>query len=250
MSLKLLIADDEPLARKRIRRLLVDTDYLVCAEAVNGEQVLELAESFKPDIVLLDIRMPGMDGLTAARQLSRNTRPPAIIFTTAYDEYALAAIQASASAYLMKPIEKDDLLQALARSVVTNQAQLARLGALQSGPSDEHGTDFITVESARGNHRIELADVLYARADSKYVTLRHLSGEAVCDLSLRQLEERYSSHFIRIHRNTLINPAYLKALSRIEEGQYLASLRFADEQLPVSRRLLPQVRSALTGNTD
>ncbi|GAA3960872.1 response regulator transcription factor [Allohahella marinimesophila] len=212
MSLKLLIADDEPLARKRIQRLLADTDYLVCAEAVNGEQVLMLAESLKPDIVLLDIRMPGMDGLTAARQLSRNTRPPAIIFTTAYDEYALAAIQASASAYLMKPIEKEDLLQALARSVVTNQAQFARLGSLQPTAPDEHGADFITVDSARGNHRIELADVLYARADSKYVSLRHLAGECVCDLSLRQLEERYSSHFIRIHRNTLINPAYLKAL--------------------------------------
>ena len=245
MSLKLLIADDEPLARRRIRRLLEDTDYLVCAEAVNGEQVLELAESLKPDIVLLDIKMPGMDGLTAARQLSRNTRPPAIIFTTAYDEYALAAFQAAASAYLMKPIEKEDLLQALARSVVTNQAQLARLGTLQPTAPDEHGTDFIIVQSARGNHRIELADVLYARADSKYVSLKHLTGEAVCDLSLRQLEENYSSRFIRIHRNTLINPAYLKALKRIDDGQYLAVLRYADEQLPISRRLVPQVRNVL-----
>lgn len=250
MSLKVLICDDEPLALRRLKRLLADTDYVVCGEAVNGEQALQQTEKLQPDIVLLDIKMPGMDGIQAARALSAYSRPPAIVFTTAYDEFALAAIQASASAYLMKPIDRSELLQALSRSVVSNQAQLARLNTISNTAEPAAlATEFLTVQSARGSHRIELADILYARADSKYVVLRHLGGEALSDLSLRQLEEQYATHLIRIHRNTLINPAYLRAVRRVDDRQFMAVLRYLDEQLPISRRLVPQIRNYLqTGN--
>lgn len=245
---RLLIADDEPLARARLRTQI---DELaageVVAEAGSGLEALEFALQLQPDIALLDIRMPGMDGIELARHLARLPRAPAIIFTTAYNEHALAAFEAHAIDYLLKPIRLDRLRSALSRARLVTAAQLREF--VRDRPAETARSHFSAI--SKGSLRIvPLAEVRYLQADQGYVTVRHMHGELLIEDSLRALEEEFGEQFLRIHRNTLVALAHVDGLERDTLGNCSVLLRDVDDKLPVSRRLLSDVRRRLRAIAD
>lgn len=238
MKPRILIADDEPLARERLARLVQALpDYTLCGEAANGAQVLEAVVSLQPDILLLDIRMPGLDGMAVARQLAQMAHPPAIIFCTAYDQYALDAFAVRATAYLLKPVRAEALLQALQAAHKVNRLQLDTLSQRKEGPAH------LITHDSRGSQLIALDDIFYCTADQKYVTLVHRQGETLTDFTLKSLETDYPSHFLRIHRNCLVATLFLQALLRGSDGQSWVQLRDNPQRLLVSRRHLTQVKA-------
>jgi len=238
MTLRVLIADDEPRARERLRQMLADLPETECVgEAGNGEEAFTLAEACHPDIVLLDIRMPGMDGLEAARRLARLPEPPAVIFTTAFEQHALEAFDVQASGYLLKPIRRERLAAALERARRPSKAQLATLA--DSAPA-EHRTHV----SARVRDQLKLiplGEVLCFIAEQKYTTVRHIGGEDIIDEPLRSLEEELGASFVRVHRNALVAIAQVDALEREADGRCVVHLRHGGGSLPVSRRLAAEV---------
>ncbi|TDT44323.1 LytTR family two component transcriptional regulator [Halospina denitrificans] len=241
---RVLIVDDEAPARQRLARLVDELPgYCVCGEASNGEEALSEADRTEPDIVLMDVRMPGMDGIAAASHLSRLATPPALIFCTAYDEYALEAFRVEATDYLVKPVRTDALTAALERAARTNRLQ-------QDALSPETGSDeAIVVRSQRGVERIDLDRLYYAMADNKYVTLIHSQGETLCDYSLKELETAHPDRLMRIHRNTLVNTSYVSAL--LKPGNSGHKVRLSDPRqtlLDVSRRHATTVRNWLEEN--
>ncbi len=245
--MKLIIVDDEPLARERLRRLLSEqTDWTVAGEANNGEQALAVIASVQPDLVLLDIHMAGMDGLQVARHLAETTSPPAIIFTTAFAEHALAAFEAAAMGYLLKPIRKDKLAEALARACRPTRAQLRDLAraVLKEGEAEEH--DFISAHTHEGQVRIPVSEVMFFLADQKYTTVRHLRGEFLIDESLNSLEKRLGPGFLRVHRKVLVQSRFIAKLERNLSLQHQIRLRDVEAPLPVSHRKLPEVRRLLS----
>ncbi len=235
--MKVLVVDDEPLARERLMRLLESEDCVTqCVSAANGQEALSRLAAVPVDLVLLDIRMPGMSGLEVAERLVSQTHPPAVVFCTAYDDYALEAFKVQAVSYLLKPVKREELSQVLERSAQLNRAQLSALNIEEAGP-------VLTLQTGRGKERIPLADVYYFRADQKYVTAACRQGERLCDLSLKQLEERWPEHLIRVHRNTLVPKQRLEKLTRDNEGGYWLQLRgLAEESLPVSRRFARELK--------
>ena len=240
--MKILIVDDEPLARERLQRHLqeIDSDCEI-TEAENGFIALEQCERHNPDLVLLDIRMPGMDGIETAGKLSKLETPPAIIFTTAYDEYALEAFDAHAIAYLLKPIRKEKLENALQSAKQLNRVQLQ---SIQPEETDAQET-YLSVRIHSGLRKIELEDVFYFLAEQKYVSVKYREGEVLIEESLKSLEERFSNTFIRIHRNALIAKKQLKAIRKDQQGRYLTELKDIDDKIEVSRRHVAMVRKFL-----
>ena len=238
---RILIADDEPLARERLRRLVSALpDYTVCGEAADGDAALQQVAELEPDILLLDIRMPGIDGMEAASRLEKLSNPPALIFCTAYDHYAIQAFDVQATAYLLKPVRKEALADALARAGRVNRVQWQTLNR-QSADNDEQ----LAVRTHRGTELIDLATIVYCEADQKYVTLHHTGGETVCDFTLKELEGTYPRHLLRIHRHTLVGVRYIQALRRTPDGHSLVALRDGRGELPVSRRHASSVRQWL-----
>ncbi|SFR82475.1 two component transcriptional regulator, LytTR family [Marinobacter daqiaonensis] len=245
--IRVLIADDEPLARERLSRLVSDLEgYRVCGEAASGDQVLSAVVTEMPDILLLDIRMPGGDGMAVARQLAAQSDPPAIIFCTAYDEYAIRAFEVQAAAYLLKPVRRDALAEALARAERVNRAQLRALKGTSAAPEGHH----LTVSSARGTELVDMTRVTHCEADQKYVTLHHRDGESLTDLSLKALESRFPEELLRIHRNTLVGTRYIRSLDRQSDGSYQMRLEQVPDPLPVSRRHTARVRQWLSERGD
>jgi len=241
--MKILIVDDEPLARERLQRHLQDIDSdIESIEAENGLAALEQYQQHTPDIVLLDIRMPGMDGIETAGKLSEFETPPAIIFTTAYDEYALDAFDAQAVAYLLKPIRKDKLEKALQSAKRLNRVQLQNIN---QDDDIETQDNYLSVRIHSGVRKIELKDIYYFLAEQKYVTVKYREGEVLIEESLKSLESRYSDSFIRIHRNALISKQQLKAIRKDQQGRYLSELKEVDEKIEVSRRHVAAVRKFL-----
>ena len=242
MSLKVLIVDDEEYARERIKGLLANqAEYVVCAEAEDGVEAIMMAERHTPDIVLMDISMPAMDGLEAARHLSGMDTPPAVIFTTAYGEYALEAFSTKATGYLMKPIRQEQLLQSLEQARSLNRAQ--RLEALENREGNRSMARKHICARMRGNlELIPIEDVVYFQADQKYVTVRHKKGEVIIEESLKSLETDLSDRFIRIHRNALVSKSAISGLSKSSVGRTQVILDNVKYQLEVSRRLLAEVR--------
>ena len=239
MKLSVLIVDDEPPARERLRSLLAEIpDILVVGEATNGEEALRLAVDLAPDVVLLDVRMPGMDGIDAARHLASLGEPPAVIFTTAYDEYAINAFDAQAVGYLLKPIRKEKLQAALAQAGRLTRPQLQRLAAASAAERRTH----IAARHREGVRLIPVEEIMYFFADQKYTTVKHIRGEDLIDDSLRALEEEFGSAFVRIHRNALVSVRYLDAIERNPEGQYFVRLRGCPAPLQVSRRMAGELR--------
>ena len=240
MTMRVLIVDDEPPARTRLRRLLEELPGTACAgEAGTGEEALELARESNPDVVLLDIRMPGMGGLEAARHLAELPEPPAVIFTTAYEQHALEAFNVEASGYLLKPIRRERLATALERAQRPSRAQLARIA---------EATEVRTHVTARVRDQLKLipvADVLYFFAEQKYTTVRHLGGEDLIEDSLRTLEEEFARLFVRVHRSALAAVAHIEALERAPDGSSVVRLRHGGGELQVSRRLAGEVARRL-----
>ena len=238
--MQVLIADDEPLARGRLRALLAGhADVTVVAEAGNGAEVLAACLPTPPDVVLLDIAMPGSDGLEVARQLTQLQPRPAVVFCTAYDAHALSAFEAAAIDYLMKPIRAERLAVALER------ARTFLAGRVVAPPP--HARKSLCVR-LRGNLRlIPLEDVLYLQADEKYVVVHHTHGEDLIEEPLRKLEEEFSAQFVRIHRNCLVARRRLRELRRTPAGQVQAVLRDVPQPLEVSRRCVAALKAELAG---
>jgi two-component system, LytTR family, response regulator AlgR len=243
--LKVFIADDEAIARNRLRTLLADCagqlPNEVVGEADSGRSALEQLARVEADVALLDIRMPGMDGMELARRLRALPRPPAIIFVTAYDAHALAAFEVQAVDYLLKPVKLVRLVEALERvkPVSPSDAQNAVAGPRQFTVSDRGRVWLVPV-----------AEVLYLRAELKYVTLRTREREYVLNEALGKLEEEYGRDFLRIHRNCLINRQHLTGFELRREGEeshWVAVLRDWPERLPVSRRQAHVIREFREG---
>ncbi len=244
MSRSVFIVDDEPLARARLGRLLQDIDgFALVGEADNGAEALRRMPEAQPDIVLMDIRMPVMDGLEAASRLAGLEAPPAIIFCTAFDEYALSAFDASAAAYLLKPVRREQLAKALQRALCLTQAQI---GALQ-GHSESSSTQkaHLSARSQRGVELIPLAEIRCLLADQKYVTVVHSGGEVLIDRSLKELEREHGELLVRTHRNALVAVAHIEALERSSGGQYRVRLSGAEHRPLVSRRHLGRLRDLI-----
>jgi len=239
MTLKVLIVDDEPPARERLRSLLAEIgDIQIVGEATNGEEGLRSAVDLSPDVVLLDVRMPGMDGIEAARHLNALEEPPAVIFTTAYDEYAINAFEAQAVGYLLKPIRQEKLAAALSQAVRLTRPQLQRIAAASPSERRTH----IAARHRDGLRLIPVEEVQFFFAEQKYTTVRHLKGEDLIEDSLRALEEELGSGFVRIHRNALVSVRFLERIERNADGQYFVRLRGCEAPLQVSRRMAGELR--------
>lgn len=246
--MRILVCDDETLARDRLVRLLRDVpECEVVGEAENGREALDKVESLEPDLVLLDIRMPVMDGIACAEALSRFDNPPAVIFITAFDEHALAAFQVEAVGYLLKPVRREQLNEALARASRVNRAQLQQMREQQTTdtlPRPE-ARQHIAARTHRGIELIPITEIYYFLADQKYVTVRHARGEILIDETLKDLEEEFGQRFLRIHRNALLAVHYLDGLETNTAGQTFVRFRDIPEKLLVSRRHLPQLREKM-----
>lgn len=244
-TLKLLIADDEAPARNRLRDLLADIAELkVVAEAKNGKETLELINEYQPDVVLLDIRMPVMDGIEAAQHLQKMAKPPAVIFTTAYDSYAMQAFDMNAVDYLLKPIRLERLQTALNKARALLPKQLEALHKLQ--PQRTH----LSITERGRILLIPINEVIYLRAELKYITVRTAEREYLLEESLTHLEQEFASIFIRLHRNCLVGNAHILGFEKrvgeagSDEKQWVALLRNVPETICVSRRQQHLVRTA------
>jgi len=240
MTMNILVVDDEELARQRVHSLLKDhDDYTICAEAENGAEALMMVERHQPDLILLDISMPVMDGLEVAKHLAGMPNPPAVIFTTAYGEYALEAFSTKATGYLMKPIRQEQLLKSLQQARSLNRAQ--RTG-VDSGEEAGAGRKHICARMRGNLELIPIEDVFYFQADQKYVTVRHKKGEVIIEESLKSLETDLSDKFIRIHRNALVAKSRISGLAKTNIGRVKVKIDNIEDQLEVSRRHVAEIR--------
>jgi two-component system response regulator AlgR len=239
--MKVLIVDDEQPARERLARLLVEIPgYEVAGEAANGHEAIDRYNALKPEIILMDIRMPGMDGLETARHLMADETPPAIIFTTAYGDHALEAFDAHAVGYLLKPVRAEKLGEVLRSAQRSTRSQLAP--ALNDKPGAAAPRTHICVR-LRGNLQlIAVKDILYFRAEDKYVTLQHVEGAALIEDSLVKLEEEFADSFLRVHRNALVAADRISGLKKLADNNFAVSLKGTDETLDISRRHLAAIR--------
>ncbi len=238
--MKILLVDDETLARDRLKRLLEDdVEHEVVGEAANGIEAVRICAELQPDLVLLDIRMPGMDGLEAARHFLELDAPPGVIFCTAYEEHAIQAFDLQAVGYLLKPVRRENLLKALAQSVRLNRVQLAALQ--KEGNIRSH----ISARTHKGLELIPIQEVRYFEADQKYVTVRHGDGEVITDETLRELEDEFRGRFLRVHRSALVAKEHIEGLVKDDNGQMCIRLRAINDLIEVSRRHLPAVRRIL-----
>jgi two-component system response regulator AlgR len=237
---KVLVVDDEPLARERLLRLLgrVFPDAAV-EEAGNGQQALELVASTQPDLLLLDIHMPGMDGIAVAAALRNMPQPPATVFCTAYDRYALQALENEAVAYLLKPVREDKLRDAIERAGRVNRVQLAALGA------ETVARTHVVCQNRRGMDMVPVSEVRCFIASRKYVEAVHPEGSLLLPETLKQLEEEFAGRFLRIHRNALIALAHISGLRRDNQGSWSVTLEGVDLRPVVSRRHLAALKEKL-----
>jgi two-component system response regulator AlgR len=238
--MRVLIADDEPLARERLTALLQEIGGTELVATVgDGREAVALCEERQVDCALLDVSMPVMDGLEAARHLSQLPAPPAVVFCTAYDDHALAAFEASAVDYVVKPIRRERLATALERARRFTGERFEQVATrLADRPRRTH-----VCARIRGNLRlVPVDDILYFLAEDKYVVVHWAGGEVLIEESLRSLEEEFGERFVRIHRNCLLAVDRIAGLQRLPDGRVLADVRGAEAPLEVSRRNLPALR--------
>jgi two-component system response regulator AlgR len=239
---RILIVDDEPLARIRLRQQIESLDlYTVAGEAQDGLQAIRMVASDNIDIILLDIRMPGMDGLEVGKHLAGLDQAPAIIFTTAYSEHALDAFQARAVDYLLKPVRPEKLEAALQAAHRLSRAQMKQLDE-----DIDTGKRTHICARVRGDLQlINVNDIYFFKADSKYVEVRHKGGSVLIEEPLVSLEKEFGEGFMRVHRNALVAPAFLEELRKDENGHSHLGMRGISDTIEVSRRHLPSVRAQL-----
>jgi two-component system response regulator AlgR len=245
-SLKVLIVDDEALARARLRTLLADCrEPTVNApgEAATAVQAIEQMQRERYDLALLDIHMPGADGMSLARTLRELPYPPAVVFVTAHAEHALHAFELDAVDYLTKPVRLERLQSALQK--------VERLRSTQQALQSDQPEEVLIIQDRGRTERVPLAEVLYLKAELKYVTVRTATKSYILDGSLSELEERYKQQFMRVHRNALVARRAVRAIEKHydpEEGEgWAVRLSGIDEVLAVSRRQLAAVREAISG---
>lgn len=233
--MRVLIADDEPLARTRLAALLRECDGAeLVASVADGEAALVACVESRPDILLLDIAMPGLDGIAVARRLAALPHPPQLVFCTAYEEHALAAYELRAADYLLKPVRVERLRVALARARALRERHPADAAALVA---QVHGAPL----------RIPLAEVLYLSADDKYVSVHREGGDVLIEQSLKAIEEGFPGRFVRVHRGCLVPVERLLGLTRDADGGMRALIAGSNASPEVSRRNLPAVRKLLRG---
>jgi two-component system response regulator AlgR len=237
--LRIVIVDDEEPARRRLRDVLSDCAAEmaidVVGEAANGRAALDLLSAQPADVVLLDIRMPEMDGIEVAQHLRHLENSPAIVFTTAYDAYALRAFEVHAIDYLLKPIRASRLREALARALAVPRLASEVLQALQPEPRA-----FLSAAERGRIHLVPIGDVLFLRAEQKYVTARTAEREYLLEESLTRLEQEYAERFVRVHRSCLVAKAAIRSFEREpgtgSETHWVVTFKACDERIPVSRR--------------
>lgn len=244
MSLQALIVDDETLARARLRTLLGDCTapaVAVGGEAANATQAIELLRKQSFDVALLDIHMPGADGLTLARTLRELPRAPAIVFVTAHAEHAVQAFEIEAVDYLTKPVRLERLQQALQK--------VERLLQSRHAQKPDLPEECLVIQERGRTERVPLSEVLYFKAELKYITVRTAAKSHILDGALSELEDKYPAQFLRIHRNALVARRAVRALEKHydpEEGEgWAVRLNGIEEVLSVSRRQLSAVREAI-----
>jgi two-component system response regulator AlgR len=246
MSLKVLLVDDEPLARLRMRSLLAecnDPQSQVEAELGHGAAALEWLATNACDLALLDIHMPGMDGLALARTIKSLPEPPALVFVTAYNEHAVEAFDLEVVDYLTKPVRRERLVQTLQKAqrwlLVRREQQASGVG------------DVLLIQDRGRTERVPLADILYLKAELKYLTVRTAAKTHIYDGSLSDLETRYPQRFVRVHRNALVSRDAVRAIEKAPVGEdgdaegWQVSLHGLEERLAVSRRQLSALRETL-----
>ncbi len=255
--MKILVVDDEPLARARLVNLLKKIpDCKRVDEAENGFIALEKTTRLQPDIILLDIEMPGIDGIETASQLQLKEHPPAIIFTTAYDQHALDAFQSGGQAYLLKPVNAKQLAETIVRAKKLTRLQFQQdllLDATPSknslspenSPSIHSARKYISVTNRGSLIRIPLEDIYYFKAEQKYVVIYHTGGEALIVEPLKSLQKEFEAQFIRTHRNALVARNKITELRRNSKRSYQVYLKEIAQQLEVSRRHVSSVRKLL-----
>jgi len=242
--IRVLIVDDEAPARARLRDLIADcadtTPVEILGEASNGREALDAVCSLKPDVVLLDIRMPEIDGIETAEHLLKLEAPPAVIFTTAYDNYALKAFEVNAIDYLLKPIRAERLAAALEKAKALTASRLDALKAA-AGKARTH----LSITDRGRIVLVPINEVAYLKAELKYVTVRTPEKEYLIEESLSRLEQEFGERFVRVHRNCLVARDYVTGFKRVqdtdEEGEnagsgWVVMLRGVNETPPVSRR--------------
>ena len=246
MVLKVLIVDDEALARVRLRTLLGDCSApaaSVEAEAANAAQAVEWLQHHDADLALVDIHMPGADGLALAQMLRTLRRPPAVVFVTAHAEHAVQAFELEAVDYLTKPVRLERL-QAMLQKV-------ERIAQANRAPEPDLPQEVLIIQDRGRTERVPLVQVLYLKAELKYITVRTRDKSYILDGSLSELEDKYKNHFMRIHRNALIARRAVRALVKHHDPQegegWAVRLEGIDELLFVSRRQLAAVREVVAG---
>lgn len=252
---KVLIVDDEPLARQRLAKMVSELKgYTVAGEAGEAIAAIGLMEKYQPDLVLLDISMPGMSGIDLAHRFSEMNRPPAVIFCTAHDEYALEAFKTSAIGYLMKPIRLGQLVEQLNKASNLNSLQLKTLlevsdaqdgsGGMSDIVGQKPAKKHLTVRSHRGVEMLELTQICFFSSEDKYVVAHHNNTETILEQSLKALEEEFSDLFIRIHRNALVSIQHIRGLERRNNETYVR-LKDTDSSPVVSRRHLKKLKDLM-----
>jgi two-component system response regulator AlgR len=237
--MKVLIVDDEALARERLSRLLQRVmPEAEVREASNGIQALELATEEPPELMLLDIRMPGMDGIEVAGKLQEMEETPAVVFCTAYDSYAMEALEQQAVAYLLKPVREEQLRSAIEKAGRVNRMQLASLSATDGVRTH------ISSESHRGMELVPVADVRCFIAEQKYVSVCYPEGRMLIPDSLKELEQEFGDQLVRVHRNALVALEHVQGLRRDEDG-WCVELDGVELAPQVSRRHLSGVKERL-----
>lgn len=252
--MNVLIVDDEPPARTRLRQLLEEAgDHAVVGEAQNGQQALEMSASLAPDVVLLDINMPGINGIETAYHLNALEDPPCVIFTTAYDRYAIEAFDALAVGYVLKPVRRERLERALKQAARLGRGALGEIG---TPPGITERRNHVCARVRGDLKLIPLKDVDYFHADQKYVAVHHRLGRDLIDESLKSLETEFADRFVRIHRQALVAVDKIEALQKTADGQMQVRLRGDQggksrndgDRLVVSRRHLADLRRRILGH--
>lgn len=239
---KYLVVDDEHLARARLKELIrrIKPDAKII-EARNGEDAIKLYEKHKPPTALVDIRMPGIGGIELAYHLSAQDQPPAVIFTTAHNEYALQAFDTNAIDYLLKPIHLERLQRALQKAEpLTDEQNLV----LKQGEDER---THISVNQRGRLKLIPIKDIAYFKAENKYVVIKTKEGEFLLNDTLNQLETELGNGYIRAHRNALISTKYIEAMEKVDDDRWCVVLDGFNDKIEVSRRQRPIIRAWLRG---